>query len=173
MQSRRTPAASRLHFSQTTSCQPCQGLAKNLLYCKDTSHEKVTRLPAFSLDRLEVTPVMKARCSDEARPRVEALLGRLRALVAHGLGGIDLVGLQVAMGEPMIGPSEKKTRARNLEEVPSINESLKLQSLRPNRGTTRTFMRSKNGVEVPNRSEERRVGKECTSWCRSRWSPYH
>ena len=21
------------------------------------------------------------------------------------------------------------------------------------------------------RSEERRVGKECTSWCRSRWSP--
>ena len=23
------------------------------------------------------------------------------------------------------------------------------------------------------RSEERRVGKECTSWCRSRWSPYH
>ena len=23
------------------------------------------------------------------------------------------------------------------------------------------------------RSEERRVGKECTSWCRYRWSPYH
>ena len=26
---------------------------------------------------------------------------------------------------------------------------------------------------VQERSEERRVGKECTSWCRSRWSPYH
>ena len=26
---------------------------------------------------------------------------------------------------------------------------------------------------VVTRSEERRVGKECTSWCRSRWSPYH
>ena len=26
---------------------------------------------------------------------------------------------------------------------------------------------------VDDRSEERRVGKECTSWCRSRWSPYH
>ena len=24
-----------------------------------------------------------------------------------------------------------------------------------------------------NRSEERRVGKECKHWCRSRWSPYH
>ena len=30
------------------------------------------------------------------------------------------------------------------------------------------------GVQVDLfRSEERRVGKECTSWCRSRWSPYH
>src|SRR3546814_9668306 len=26
---------------------------------------------------------------------------------------------------------------------------------------------------VPWRSEERRVGKECVSKCRSRWSPYH
>src|SRR3546814_12383629 len=25
----------------------------------------------------------------------------------------------------------------------------------------------------PSRSEERRVGKECVSTCRSRWSPYH
>src|SRR3546814_17636606 len=27
--------------------------------------------------------------------------------------------------------------------------------------------------EVNVRSEERRVGKECVSTCRSRWSPYH
>src|SRR3546814_4207958 len=26
---------------------------------------------------------------------------------------------------------------------------------------------------MPDRSEERRVGKECVSTCRSRWSPYH
>src|SRR3546814_5828714 len=26
---------------------------------------------------------------------------------------------------------------------------------------------------LPKRSEERRVGKECVSTCRSRWSPYH
>ena len=26
---------------------------------------------------------------------------------------------------------------------------------------------------IVNRSEERRVGKECASMCRSRWSPYH
>ena len=30
------------------------------------------------------------------------------------------------------------------------------------------------GISYNNqRSEERRVGKECTSWCRSRWWPYH
>src|SRR3546814_1863204 len=27
--------------------------------------------------------------------------------------------------------------------------------------------------ELSTRSEERRVGKECVSTCRSRWSPYH
>ena len=26
---------------------------------------------------------------------------------------------------------------------------------------------------ILSRSEERRVGKECASMCRSRWSPYH
>src|SRR3546814_12852171 len=28
-------------------------------------------------------------------------------------------------------------------------------------------------VDLTGRSEERRVGKECVSTCRSRWSPYH
>src|SRR3546814_11689568 len=27
--------------------------------------------------------------------------------------------------------------------------------------------------DIMDRSEERRVGKECVSTCRSRWSPYH
>src|SRR3546814_13159958 len=28
-------------------------------------------------------------------------------------------------------------------------------------------------IRLINRSEERRVGKECVRTCRSRWSPYH
>ena len=35
---------------------------------------------------------------------------------------------------------------------------------------------SQSGMVIPvvvTRSEERRVGKECTATCRSRWSPYH
>src|SRR3546814_17053975 len=31
----------------------------------------------------------------------------------------------------------------------------------------------RRAVLTPVRSEERRVGKECVSTCRSRWSPYH
>src|SRR3546814_3905773 len=30
-----------------------------------------------------------------------------------------------------------------------------------------------NELKLTPRSEERRVGKECVSTCRSRWSPYH
>src|SRR3546814_20427038 len=32
---------------------------------------------------------------------------------------------------------------------------------------------AESGVRCARRSEERRVGKECVSTCRSRWSPYH
>src|SRR3546814_18367553 len=31
----------------------------------------------------------------------------------------------------------------------------------------------RDGLDHLLRSEERRVGKECVSTCRSRWSPYH
>src|SRR3546814_1745931 len=37
------------------------------------------------------------------------------------------------------------------------------------RGTANLVRADHRGV----RSEERRVGKECVSTCRSRWSPYH
>ena len=33
--------------------------------------------------------------------------------------------------------------------------------------------RGTNANSAPVRSEERRVGKECATLCRSRWSPYH
>src|SRR3546814_16487546 len=41
------------------------------------------------------------------------------------------------------------------------------------RGTEVTFLPSPDTFTKTERSEERRVGKECVSTCRSRWSPYH
>src|SRR3546814_20128168 len=41
-------------------------------------------------------------------------------------------------------------------------------------GGQRSHRKEVDGAEVVEaRSEERRVGKECVSTCRSRWSPYH
>src|SRR3546814_2344521 len=37
----------------------------------------------------------------------------------------------------------------------------------------RTEARFRLAMMLADRSEERRVGKECVSTCRSRWSPYH
>src|SRR3546814_14462412 len=36
-----------------------------------------------------------------------------------------------------------------------------------------SFLPGNIGIGNRIRSEERRVGKECVSTCRSRWSPYH
>ena len=41
------------------------------------------------------------------------------------------------------------------------------------KATTLTSADLKRIKAVLSRSEERRVGKECASMCRSRWSPYH
>src|SRR3546814_14929561 len=35
------------------------------------------------------------------------------------------------------------------------------------------FLRRFPYQQFPDRSEERRVGRECVSTCRSRWAPYH
>src|SRR3546814_7313904 len=49
--------------------------------------------------------------------------------------------------------------------------------LAPASKRSRTARRSRGGAFIGGmddaRSEERRVGKECVSTCRSRWSPYH
>src|SRR3546814_9995285 len=43
----------------------------------------------------------------------------------------------------------------------------------PHAGRVLQVARRLGYVPAGERSEERRVGKECVSTCRSRWSPYH
>src|SRR3546814_428979 len=48
-----------------------------------------------------------------------------------------------------------------------------LTAMRYNIQTKDVTVYSIGGVATLERSEERSVGKECVSTCRSRWSPYH
>src|SRR3546814_4157101 len=46
-------------------------------------------------------------------------------------------------------------------------------SLRATVASRSAMSRVTRAARAVGRSEERRVGKECVSTCRSRWSPYH
>src|SRR3546814_11360831 len=77
-------------------------------------------------------------------PELQALVARIRAYAANGINRTYLLG----------GPGSGKTSlsyyyylTRNRGRFVSVN------------------------LAAENRSEERRVGKECVSTCRSRWSP--
>src|SRR3546814_8089935 len=96
------------------------------------------------------------------------------------LGGWGAV-LRFGEKEKEISGGEAQTTNNRMEMMAAVQalETLK----RPCRVTLHTdskyvmdgitkwvFGWQKNGWK---RSEERRVGKECVSTCRSRWSPYH
>src|SRR3546814_1605471 len=65
-----------------------------------------------------------------------------------------------------------------VREIIIAPESVIVQPLRRTIGRARNGARSTGSAndfrgEMVDRSEERRVGKECVSTCRSRWSTYH
>src|SRR3546814_21128408 len=104
--------------------------------------------------------------------REELLFRRLeRHIVAERIssgflaaGGADVDGF---LGFSLSVQNRRKARAGQALEnhLEAVFTALGVQSAR--------------GAETENknkpdfRSEERRVGKECVSTCRSRWSPYH
>src|SRR3546814_2272354 len=60
----------------------------------------------------------------------------------------------------------------------SIRPSRSCAALTPAAGSATTSFQARmvsltKALMAAGRSEERRVGKECVSTCRSRWSPYH
>src|SRR3546814_15602911 len=80
----------------------------------------------------------------------------------------DVCSSDLPSSVPFVGPGPGKTRAwreaRSLE--PRLGNEYEGGVLRPDRCLQASLITFQ-------RSEERRVGKECVSTCRSRWSPYH
>ena len=97
---------------------------------------------------------------------------------AHGVGGFARTGrgsgfveLVIADGVPTDAIAWRelifaRQLLRVLGRVESLPRSDRLAALMPIIERTPQLWRDA-------RSEERRVGKECLSVCRSRWSPYH
>ena len=62
----------------------------------------------------------------------------------------------------------ERSRVQKIE-----NESIAIFQTQHNINTTHRYVTTLVTYGESVRSEERRVGKECASMCRSRWSPYH
>src|SRR3546814_12551135 len=96
-------------------------------------------------------------------------IGRPGAVaMAAQVGRDDMIAVRQSFGDPVPASAmvatavDEQQRRRRL--VPPI-DIMQLQPLRDE------AVRNRAACHI--RSEERRVGKECVSTCRSRWSPYH
>src|SRR3546814_1037202 len=93
-------------------------------------------------------------CSSDLEIAAEDVLPRFQALAAHEIhekaAGEVVTVVDVAV--------EKRLTARLTDLLP---------------GSLVVGEEAVHAEPALMRSEERRVGKECVSTCRSRWSPYH
>src|SRR3546814_19532506 len=69
---------------------------------------------------------------------------------------------------PLVGGMERL----NWHIANELQRRVELKILAP-RGSAALAPSGVVSIEVPSRSEARRVGKECVRTCRSRWSPDH
>src|SRR3546814_27535 len=100
--------------------------------------------------------ILSAKLTDEIVAGYRAKDGPYRFLLAS-IGGIP-----VAYGACAAAPSGAGM-IEDLFTLPAYRQ----------RGIASALIAHFSGQLVAQRSEERRVGKECVSTCRSRWSPYH
>ena len=80
--------------------------------------------------------------------------------------------LNLVMKEHFFGASTDDV-ASHLNKFVELCDMQKYKEVESDIIKLKLFPFSLRGRAKEWRSEERRVGKECTSWCRSRWSPYH
>src|SRR3546814_11245590 len=96
-------------------------------------------------------------------------------------GSSDVCSSDLADGEVVEAPTEETGEEEVVAETPgaeeiSVAEEAEKPSPLKGRGLGEGAEAAPASAAIPlspERSEERRVGKECVSTCRSRWSPYH
>ena len=120
--------------------------------------ENVVENPAEALiDSLEA--VAQATADQDVRQRVVGTITR-----------------QIELVRQTLAPNTKEQDAQQTPNgaLPSVAQTGALTTGALTNGALPNGAQTPNGGQHPPvRSEERRVGKECLSVCRSRWSPYH
>ena len=102
-----------------------------------------------------------------------------------GAGAVAVSGLTLnqaqAQGRVVVGTwggDYARLLAKNIEDPILKPKGFDVAQDQANDGPRRTKMVAEKRLprgttDIQGRSEERRVGKECSELCRSRWSPYH
>ena len=125
---------------------------------------------------------MTTHFDKQAAPLPAGLMERLFS------GGAGLIGKGIDRAAPALAKGVRSVAGHGgggvLGELKLLGSDLKSSLLGKSRPVGQQFAAGNQGLlhavaEKPQRllhaprSEERRVGKECVSTCRSRWSPYH
>ena len=114
-----------------------------------------------ALDRVQVAPVTTAGSRDEGTTSGSRSIEEGGALVRGACCSLVQV-LRTRQADAAVVPADELAPAETLASVDLLATA-----------TADDLFKPVDPALVSRRSEERRVGKECQSVCRSRWSPYH
>src|SRR3546814_20045958 len=92
----------------------------------------------------------------------------LTAVEIDEIASADIDSAGAVSDRPFVQQVEVDEARQRLAQRPGIIKAERLRSAGPGEERWHHARPEKTG-----RSEERRVGKECVSTCRSRWSPVH
>ena len=136
---------------------------------------------AFAFAGLQFAKTRFRGESDASQPLTDFFSGARNVLIALPTGYDEAIHASNAirvfrdhLAHLQLTVINNSTRTTSLIDFPKC-EVIRMQPTDINRFSlpTAPILRRILSQEYDVRSEERRVGKECTSWCRSRWSPYH
>src|SRR3546814_11933895 len=100
--------------------------------------------------------------------------GMMDTVLNLGLNDKTVVGLSDASGDPRFAwDSYRRFVQMYADVVMGLDHAEFEEALEIAKEDKGFYLDTEMSAEDWQRSEERRVGKECVRTCRSRWSPYH
>src|SRR3546814_7412931 len=97
------------------------------------------------------------------KQQVEAAMTRAKQQISSQ--GASLAELKLAATRSELALRRAQAKGANADELTDLLTKREADQAR--------LVGAMQAAGLTDRSEERRVGKECVSTCRSRWSPYH